>query len=89
MIRAVGQVRRSGSMALELAYVAAGRADAFLERGMQAWDAAAGWILLQESGALLIALDGKPVLSSRMLAASSPAMAEELLQLLGKSQAKS
>jgi myo-inositol-1(or 4)-monophosphatase len=80
--RSVGQVRRSGSMALELAYVAAGRADAFWERGMQAWDAAAGMVLLQEAGASVVALDGLEVLSSQFLAAGSPAMLPYLLELL-------
>ncbi len=82
VIHSVGQVRRSGSMALELAYVAAGRADAFWERGMQAWDAAAGLVLLQEAGALVVAVDGLPVLSSQFLAAGSPAMLPSLLRLL-------
>ncbi len=88
VVCAVGQVRRSGSMALELAYVAAGRADAFWERGMQAWDAAAGWALMQEAGATLTPLDGCPVLSSQMLAAGSPAMLDQLIQLLAGSAIK-
>lgn len=78
----VGQLRRSGSMALELAYVAAGRADAFWERGMSAWDIAAAWVLLQESGAELVAMDGLPVLDSQFLAAGSPAMLPQLRSLL-------
>lgn len=82
VIRRFGQVRRSGSMALELAYVAAGRADAFWERGMQAWDAAAGMVLLREAGAEIVALDGQPVLKSQMLAAGSPAMLPHLLNAL-------
>ncbi len=82
VIRGVGQVRRSGSMALELAYVAAGRADAFWERGMQAWDAAAGLVLLREAGAQVVAMDGLPVLASQFLAAGSPAMLPSLVELL-------
>jgi myo-inositol-1(or 4)-monophosphatase len=82
VVRSFGQVRRSGSMALELAYVAAGRADAFWERGMQAWDAAAGMVLLQEAGAAVVALDGLPVLSSQFLAAGSSATLPRLLELL-------
>jgi myo-inositol-1(or 4)-monophosphatase len=81
-LRGVGQVRRSGSMALELAYVAAGRADAFWERGMQAWDAAAGMVLLQEAGANMVALDDLPVLQSQYLAAGSPAMLPWLEHML-------
>lgn len=82
VLRSAGQVRRSGSMALELAYVAAGWADAFWERGMQSWDAAAGMVLLQEAGAQIVALDELPVLQSQCLAAGSPAMLEQLLSLL-------
>jgi myo-inositol-1(or 4)-monophosphatase len=73
VLKTFGQVRRSGAMALELAYVAAGRADAFWERGMGAWDAAAGAVLLREAGAVMHAMDGLPLLDSRMLVAGSPA----------------
>lgn len=72
VLKSFGQVRRSGAMALELAYVAAGRADAFWERGMGAWDAAAGAVLLREAGAVMQAMDGLPLLESRMLVAGSP-----------------
>jgi myo-inositol-1(or 4)-monophosphatase len=82
VVRSVAHVRRSGSMALELAYVAAGRADAFWERGMQAWDAAAGMVLLQEAGASVVALDGLPLLSSQFLAAGSAAMLPRLLEVI-------
>ncbi|MCJ0765127.1 inositol monophosphatase family protein [Variovorax terrae] len=74
VIRCFGQVRRSGSMALELAYLAAGRIDAFWERGMGAWDAAAGIVLLQESGARIAARDGRPLLDSQFLCAATPAI---------------
>jgi myo-inositol-1(or 4)-monophosphatase len=77
-----GQVRRSGSMALELAYLAAGRVDAFWERGMQAWDAAAALVLLQEAGGQVMAMDALPLLESRYLAAASPAMMPALLNIL-------
>ncbi len=89
VIRSFGQVRRSGSMALDLAYVAAGRTDAFWERGMQAWDAAAGCVLLRESGASLISLDGRSVLASQMLAAGSPRMLGQLIAVLKESAIKS
>lgn len=82
VIRGVSQVRRSGSMALELAYVAAGRADAFWERGMAPWDAAAGIVLLREAGAAVAAMDDLPVLSSQFLAAGSASMLPGLVALL-------
>jgi myo-inositol-1(or 4)-monophosphatase len=43
-------VRRTGSAALDLAYVAAGRADAYFEAGVKAWDIAAGALLVREAG---------------------------------------
>jgi myo-inositol-1(or 4)-monophosphatase len=49
-------IRRWGSAALDLAYVAAGRYDGFWERGLNAWDMAAGLLLVRESGGLVDAL---------------------------------
>lgn len=46
-------VRRLGSAALDLAYVAAGRLDGFWERKLQLWDIAAGLVLLREAGAVV------------------------------------
>ena len=43
-------VRRTGSAALDLAYVAAGRADGYFEAGIKAWDIAAGMLLVREAG---------------------------------------
>ncbi|AWH37833.1 inositol monophosphatase family protein [Isoptericola jiangsuensis] len=43
-------IRRSGSAALDLAYVACGRADAYFEAGVKAWDIAAGVLLVREAG---------------------------------------
>lgn len=49
----VGEVRRAGSAALDLAYVAAGRLDGFWEIGLNEWDTAAGVLLVQEAGGLV------------------------------------
>ena len=84
MLRAFAGVRRSGSMALELAYLAAGRIDAFWAHDMGAWDAAAGTLLLREAGALIHARDGEPVLASRSLLACTPAQFEPFLSLLAE-----
>jgi myo-inositol-1(or 4)-monophosphatase len=46
-------IRRAGSASLDLAYVAAGRFDAFWEMGLQPWDMAAGVLLIQEAGGLI------------------------------------
>jgi myo-inositol-1(or 4)-monophosphatase len=53
-------VRRFGAAALDLAYVAAGRYDGFWERGLNAWDIAAGLCILREAGALFGSLTGGP-----------------------------
>ncbi len=47
------ELRRAGSAALDLAYVAAGRLDGFWELGLSAWDMAAGALLIQEAGGLV------------------------------------
>lgn len=50
-------VRRMGSAALDLAYVASGRLDGFWERRLQRWDVAAGLVLLREAGATVEGID--------------------------------
>jgi myo-inositol-1(or 4)-monophosphatase len=54
----VAGVRRFGSAALDLAYVAAGRFDAFWERDLKSWDLAAGMLLVSEAGGLVRDADG-------------------------------
>jgi myo-inositol-1(or 4)-monophosphatase len=51
-------VRRMGAAALDIAYVAAGRLDAFWERGLNSWDFAAGVAIVREAGGTFGALDG-------------------------------
>ena len=46
-------IRRNGAAALDLAYVAAGRLDGYWERGLNAWDIAAGILIVKESGGLI------------------------------------
>jgi len=73
MIPEVRDVRRHGAAALDLAWVAAGRLDAFFETGLAPWDWAAGALLIREAGGALEVLparDGSPecvVASSRAL----------------------
>jgi myo-inositol-1(or 4)-monophosphatase len=68
-------IRRAGAAALDLAWLAAGRVDAFFERGLQHWDWAAGRLLVEEAGGSCVWMDeGWPGL----LAASHEALAEEL-----------
>ncbi len=58
VIQNTAGVRRPGAAALDLAYVAAGRLDAFWETGLHAWDLAAGSLLIREAGGLVSGLDG-------------------------------
>lgn len=54
----VAGIRRSGSAALDLAWLAAGRFDGYWERGLSAWDIAAGMVLVREAGGLVDDIDG-------------------------------
>ena len=84
VLRNFNGARRSGSMALELAYLAAARIDAFWEHDKNACVAAAGIVLLRESGALIHSRDGRPLLSSRSLLACTPKLFEPFLSLLAE-----
>src|SRR5574343_1117329 len=52
-------IRRTGSAALDLAYVACGRADAYFESGIKAWDVAAGMLLVREAGGRVCDVKGR------------------------------
>lgn len=71
----VRDIRRAGAAALDLAWVAAGRTDAFYEHGLSPWDWAAGRLLVEEAGGAATTLPGDP---PGQAAASTP----ELLQAL-------
>ena len=58
VMNATSGVRRFGSASLDLAYVAAGRFDGFWEHSLQAWDVAAGIVLVREAGGIVTDLDG-------------------------------
>jgi myo-inositol-1(or 4)-monophosphatase len=53
-------VRRFGAAAIDMAYVAIGRVEGFWEHGLNAWDTAAGWIIVEEAGGRVTKLDGSP-----------------------------
>ncbi len=59
IVRAQG-MRRTGSAALDLAYVAAGRFDGYFEFGLKPWDEAAGALLVSEAGGVVVRIDGAP-----------------------------
>jgi myo-inositol-1(or 4)-monophosphatase len=74
-------VRRAGSAALDLAWVAAGRLDAFYEHGLAEWDHAAGDVLVREAGGVVVPLPAGGGLRAGILAGPE-ALAEALLPLL-------
>ena len=65
----VRDIRRGGSAAVDLCSVAAGRMDAFFERGLNYWDYAAGGLIAREAGALVGGLSGRPESTSMTVAA--------------------
>lgn len=76
-------IRRPGSAALDLAYVAAGRYDGFWEIGLAPWDMAAGCLLITEAGGLVGDLEGNSTqLESGQIVAGSPKVFSQLLQLI-------
>lgn len=73
MTPVVAGIRRYGSAALDLAYVAAGRFDGFWERGLKSWDIAAGIVLVREAGGIVEEIDGGNLLETgNILAANEP-----------------
>jgi myo-inositol-1(or 4)-monophosphatase len=75
-------VRRAGSAALDLAFVAAGRLEAFWEFNLNPWDTAAGILLVQEAGGRVSGFSGKPFrLDSREVLASNGLIHGELIAL--------
>ena len=78
-----GGVRRMGAAALDLAYVAAGRSDAYWERDLQTWDIAAGIILVREAGGFVTDCEGgDDPMASRSICCGNEAVHRELLAIL-------
>jgi myo-inositol-1(or 4)-monophosphatase len=76
-------VRRAGAAALDLAYVAAGRMDAFWEVGLSAWDMAAGALMIKEAGGLVGDITGEAgYLDKGEIAAATPKVFPQLLEAL-------
>jgi myo-inositol-1(or 4)-monophosphatase len=77
-------IRRCGSAALDLAYVACGRFDGFWELKLKPWDMAAGALLVAEAGGRVAALDGGPfALDSPGIVASNGLIQDAMLGVLG------
>jgi myo-inositol-1(or 4)-monophosphatase len=76
-------VRRAGSAALDLAYVACGRLDGFWEMGLHVWDIAAGVLLIEEAGGLVGDLDGAEThMTSGDIVAGNPKIFKAMVQAL-------
>jgi myo-inositol-1(or 4)-monophosphatase len=87
MLRAVmletAGIRRPGSAALDLAYVAAGRTDGFWEIGLSPWDTAAGTLLITEAGGRIGTLTGEPYQQGGHVIAGTPKVFEALVACIG------
>ncbi len=78
-------LRRPGSAALDLAYVAAGRLDGFFEKGLQSWDMAAGALLITEAGGIVAGFTGDAdYLEKGDIIAGNPKIFYQMISLLGK-----
>lgn len=78
-------VRRGGSAALDLSYVACGRLDAFWEFGLNPWDLAAGTLLVSEAGGKCSDMRGEPhCLKSKHLLVDNGLIHDEILELFGE-----
>jgi myo-inositol-1(or 4)-monophosphatase len=81
MLPKVRDIRRFGSAALDLCWVAGGRLDAYYEWGLNPWDLAAGTVICREAGGVVDILDG------RLILATTPSLAGPLTELLTASGA--
>ncbi|MFO1206492.1 MAG: inositol monophosphatase family protein [Burkholderiales bacterium] len=83
LVTTTAGLRRPGSAALDLAYVASGRYDAFFEIGLKPWDIAAGALLITEAGGLVGDLEGENRhLESGHIVAGNPRVFVQLVQLI-------
>ena len=73
-------IRRPGAAALDMAYVAAGRVDAFWEIGLAPWDTAAGTLLIQEAGGRIGTLSGAEYRQEGHVLAGTPKVYSALLE---------
>jgi myo-inositol-1(or 4)-monophosphatase len=81
-IRRARAVRRLGSAAIDLCYVAAGRMDGFWEESLQPWDTMAGALIVQEAGGRVTALDGGPwVPANGHILASNGLLHDQMLEI--------
>lgn len=77
----IRDIRRGGSAALDLCWVACGRLDAYFEQGLMEWDLAAGGLIVREAGGVTVDLGGRPVSAGSVIAAP-PQLVEPLRRLV-------
>lgn len=84
--RSVQGIRRLGSAALDMCFVACGRLDGFWELGLKSWDLAAGVLIAREAGALVTAPDGSPFLlnSPTDVLAANPVIHPQMVAVIKK-----
>lgn len=83
LIPQVAGIRRAGSAALDLAYVAAGRLDGYWEFNLAPWDIAAGALMVQEAGGLVTdSLGGDDYVDSGNIITGNPKIFKQLLQAI-------
>lgn len=76
-------LRRLGTAAVDLAYVACGRFDSFYEYGLNSWDVAAGALIVQEAGGMVTDFNGKDdYITGREIVAANPLVHDEFLALI-------
>lgn len=83
MLPHVRDIRRLGSAALDLCYVARGTMDGYYEIALKPWDAAAGIIIAREAGAVITSIDGTPVhFDNTTVIAANPTLHSQIVQHL-------
>ena len=88
VITASAGIRRFGSASLDLAYVAAGRFDGFWETDLNAWDIAAGIVLIKESGGMISEINGgENLLETGSVVATNPNLYTEFRRIIQKKNA--
>ncbi|RMH13995.1 MAG: inositol monophosphatase [Gammaproteobacteria bacterium] len=81
LIKKTSGIRRPGSAALDLAYLAAGRIDGFWEMGLNIWDMAAGCLIIEEAGGQVCDFSGgENYLKTGNIIAGNPAICSEILE---------
>jgi myo-inositol-1(or 4)-monophosphatase len=82
-------VRRLGSAAIDLCYVAAGRMDGFWEQSLKPWDVAAGLLLVEEAGGCVTTYGGSPfTVYSDQIVASNGHIHDQMLEVIGQEDRK-